>query len=82
MGGQLALNTNIECVARSMGCLVKGVLLYRRNDMDIQGCWAAPTPDGEKDVGMSREGVMQAPHLQLHGKERGLLTGQLRTGRP
>ena len=23
MGGQLALNTNVECVARSMGCLVR-----------------------------------------------------------
>ena len=27
MGGQLVLNSNVESVARSMGCLVKGVLL-------------------------------------------------------
>ena len=25
--------------------------------MDIQGCWAALAPDGEKDVGRSRERV-------------------------
>ena len=27
MGGQLALNSNIESMARGVGCLVKGVLL-------------------------------------------------------
>ena len=51
------LNSNVECVARSMGCLMKGELLKWGSDVDIQGGWAALAPDGEKDVGRSREGV-------------------------
>ena len=29
----------------------EGCVVVRRSDVDIQGCWAALSPDGEKDVG-------------------------------
>ena len=58
MGGQLALNSNIQSMARGVGCLMKGVLLEGRDDMNIKSCWVAPA---EQNVSRSGKGVRHNP---------------------
>ena len=57
MGGQLALNTKLESVARCGCSLLQGVLLKWGANMHIKSSWSATTPVWKKDISWPREKV-------------------------
>ena len=48
--GQFPLHTNLEGMARCMGCLSDGELLQQADDKHIKGRGMTKAPAGEKDV--------------------------------
>ena len=57
MGGQLALNTKLEGMARCGCSLLQGALLEWRNDMHIKSRWSSLTPVREEYISGPRRGV-------------------------